>query len=460
MQDMIAAIQTHGRAMQTTALKRMFRGLLILVFILATLPLRAASEETSDAAEGGADFSRRITTRLTLLSYGVVQDAAASSQNPGYLFLDLPVYQGDLEARPDIYMDLKAMDISLKPRFTLQWQSGNHNDTTGTSQWDSDGYINEWLARLRICASLFLSYGRENLQWGPSYLLSPSNPFFDDNGRSNPKQEVAGMDFARLVWLPDANWTLSLIANTGPGRQTDAEASFEQTCALKVDYVGQSAYGGTVLSHRNADRTRLGFYGGVTASDAILLYAEGSLARGTAALYPVADAGVSGATLIPTRDDSDALESLLLFGGAYTLEMGPTLTLEYVYNSSGYDRQASECFYRLRDTAAEALVAGGPGQGPAAELLGRTADPGLRLLRRNYLMVQYGHNDIGDALNLLFRWTRNLDDGGSRFIAMADYFVDDHLSLFLVGTLNFGGSHTEFGSFMDRQWMLGAQYSF
>jgi hypothetical protein len=460
MQDVIAVIQAHGRAMQTTAFKRTFRGLLILLFILATLPFRAASEEAIDPAEGSTDFSRRITTRLTLLSYGVVQDAAASSQNPGYLFLDLPVYHGDLEARPDIYVDLQPLDISLKPRLNLQWQSGNQNDITGTSQWDSDGYINEWLARLRICASLFLSCGRENLQWGPSYLLSPSNPFFDDNGRSNPKQEVAGMDFARLVWLPDVNWTLSLIANTGPGRQTGEEASFEQTCALKVDYVGQNAYGGAVLSHRNADRARLGFYAGVTASDAMLLYAEGSLARGTAALYPADGTGLSAATLIPTRDTSNAVESLLLCGGAYTLEMGPTLTFEYVYNSSGYDQQEAERFYQLRDTAADAFVAGGPGQGPAAGLLGRTADPGLRFLRQNYLMVQYGHNDIGDTLNLLFRWTRNLDDGGSRLIAMADYFVDDHLSLFLVGTLNFGGSHTEFGSFMDRWWMAGVQYSF
>jgi hypothetical protein len=47
--------------------------------------------------------------------------------------------------------------------------------------------------------NLYLSYGRENLQWGPSYLFSPSNPFFHDNGRSNPKKEIPGMDFARLV---------------------------------------------------------------------------------------------------------------------------------------------------------------------------------------------------------------------------------------------------------------------
>jgi hypothetical protein len=33
-------------------------------------------------------------------------------------------------------------------------------------------------ARLRLTECLFVSYGRENLQWGPSALFSPSNPFF------------------------------------------------------------------------------------------------------------------------------------------------------------------------------------------------------------------------------------------------------------------------------------------
>lgn len=448
------------RAIRTCAFKRIRGCLLVLLFGLAMFPFRAVSAETQDAAENVTGFSRTISARLTLLSWGVVQDAAASSQNPGYLFLDLPVYRGHLEVRPDVYVDLQPLDISLKPRLTGEWYSGDDPEASDQSWWESEVYINEWLARLKICRSLFLSYGRENLQWGPSYLLSPSNPFFDDNGRSNPKQEVAGMDFARLVWLPDASWTLSLIANTGPGRQVDKEPSFEQAVAMKVDYVGQSAYGGIVFSHRHEDRARLGFYGGVTASDAMLLYAEGSLTRGTTALYPTAGSGLSGTALRPTRDNSDAVESILLAGGAYTLEMGPTLTLEYVYNSSGYTPEQAECFYHVRDTAAEAFMVGGPDKGYAAGLLGRTADPGLRLLRRNYLMVQYGHNDIGDTLNLLIRWTRNLDDGGNRLIAMADYFIDDHLSLFLVATLNFGDSHTEFGSFVDREWMAGVQYAF
>ena len=65
--------------------------------------------------------------------------------------------------------------------------------------------------------NLFVSYGRENLQWGPSFLFSPSNPFFQDNGRRNTYLEVPGMDFGRLVFIPASAWAISFIANTGEG---------------------------------------------------------------------------------------------------------------------------------------------------------------------------------------------------------------------------------------------------
>ena len=136
--------------------------------------------------------------------------------------------------------------------------------------------------------NLFLSYGRENLQWGPSFLFSPSNPFFQDNGRRNPYLEVPGMDFGRLVYIPASSWTLSFIANTDEGRnKINGPAPFDKTYALKVDYTGRENYGSMVLSHReDSDKNSLGFFGGWTVSDAVLLYGECALTQGSEALYP------------------------------------------------------------------------------------------------------------------------------------------------------------------------------
>jgi hypothetical protein len=431
-----------------------------LICMLVAIVILLTEFSPARAFTGGAALKKRFSGRLRVLTYGIFTEAADSSQNPDNAFLNLPDGQLRLDLRPDVYMDLAPLDLSIKPRLKLHWQHWDGEGNADDTDWDNEAYVNEWLARLSLSDAFFVSYGRENLQWGPSYMLSPSNPFFTDNGRANPKQEIDGMDFARMVWLPGPSWTFSLIANTDPGRQSDDDDSFEPTYAVKIDYVGQISSGGAVFSDQKNDRPRLGLYGRLTASDALLLYGEAGLARGTPALYPVADDGYFGAGLEPVLDQSDDAKILLLLGGAYTLKMGPTLSLEYVHNSSGYDDDQAELFYQLRKAAGEAFTMAGPMQGAAAGILAQTADPGLRLLRRNYLMFQFSQNDIGDALNLVFRYTHNLDDNGGQFIAMADYFIGDHFSLFTVGTVNSGPSDTEFGSIITQQLMAGIQYVF
>jgi hypothetical protein len=92
--------------------------------------------------------------------------------------------------------------------------------------------------------------------------------------------------------------------------------------------------------------------------------------------------------------------------------------------------------------------------------LSQTADPGLRFLRQNYVMLQYNDNDIRDVLNLTFRWTRNLDDGSGQFISIVEYFFGEHTQLFSIGTVNSGAGDTEFGSILEYQWMVGLEYTF
>jgi hypothetical protein len=431
--------------------------LVMVILMLAAFPLMAAAAQDTDLAVHRDGLSDRITANLRVLSYGTGLVPAQSSQNPAYRFLDLPETQADLEVRLDLSLDLAPLVLSIQPRLRYQW---DHHDRAGESDWDREGYVNQWLARVSLTPAIFLSYGRENLQWGPSYLISPSNPFFADNGRSNPKQEVAGMDFARLVWLPNSDWTVSLIANTAPGRQPIDPDLFTPIYALKLDWVGQTANGGAIISWQAEDQPRLGLYGTVTATDALLIYSEANIAHGSGAFYPVAGEGYFGTSLEPTLKDDNGLQGLALLGGAYTLEMGPTLSLEVVYNSSGYDDGQAERFYALRQRAAQAFAGGGALQAPAAGILARTADVGLRLLRQHYLMVQYSHPDIRDTLDLVLRWTCNLDDSGSQLTAIAELDLGDHLGLFLIGTANLGGAETEFGSFVDRQLMAGVQYTF
>ena len=126
----------------------------------------------------------------------------------------------------------------------------------------------------------------------------------------------------------------------------------------------------------------------------------------------------------------------------------------------GYTDSESDAYYDLRRNASEALSQPGLTGNLALFTLSRTFDPGLRLRRRHYAMLQYSHNDIRDVLNVLGRWTQNIEDGSGQFISIVEYYLGDHIQLFSIGTVNSGGGDTEFGSILDYQWMIGLEYTF
>jgi hypothetical protein len=258
----------------------------------------AGEDNVSGDSSTWKTLAKRFSFDLRVLGYGVIQEPADSDQNPGNNFLQIPHYLAELEIRPDLRLNLDPLDLSAKPRMKLEYRNWREGSRQRDTEWVDDWYINEWLARWKARENLFLSYGRENLQWGPSFLFSPSNPFFQDNGRRNPYVEVPGMDFGRVVWIPQSSWTLSFIANTdegmnklnGPYRYLiSPRPPFERTYSLKVDYMGRENYGSVILSYREDSEYLLGFFGGWTISDAIVLYGEGSFASGTQALYPAQD---------------------------------------------------------------------------------------------------------------------------------------------------------------------------
>jgi len=406
------------------------------------------------------ELSEGFEYPLRFLTFGTCQKVADSSQNPNNDFFQISRYSTELEIRPDLRLTFRRLDLSAKPRMNLEWNAWEDGVKEGDTDWDDDWFVNEWLTRIRMTENLFVSYGRENLQWGPCYLFSPSNPFFRDNGRSNPKQEVPGMDFARLVWLPGMSWTISFIANIDEGRQEFRFFEFDKIYAVKLDYSGQEAYASMILSHQESDRNRLGVFGGWTATDALLIYGEGTISRGTNALYPIKANNPFGAYMEEVDDQDLSLKGTVLAGGSYTLEVGPTLTVEYVYNGTGYSDGEADLYYQLRQAAADAYSLSGPIGDLSRLTLSRTADPKLRFLRRNYIMFQYQQNDIRDVLNLTFRWTRNIDDGSGQFIAIVEYYLGDHIQLFSIGGINSGSSDTEFGTILDRHCMIGVEYTF
>ncbi len=408
-----------------------------------------------------------------ILGYGFVQKPVYGVQNPDNLLLNIPTSGGTVAFRPDLSVGGGIVEGVFRPRWELQYRRWTEGTQTGEEDFDEEAFVNEWAIRARPIESVMVSYGRENLQWGPAYLLSPTNPFFRDNGRSNPKQEVGGMDFLRFVWTPSYEWSFSFVVNTDEGRQ-QLVSPFEKTWAVKVDYVGYRWYASALVSWKDEQEGRpvFGAYAGANVNDALLVYAEGSAQRGTMGLYVEQDeSSPFGLSFQRSGTNGSGWHSLALLGISYTTRWGPTFVAEYAYNEAGYSEEEAERFFELVRRAGIAFRQSGPAKTLARKVLYRALDPEIRLLRRHYLMLQYQQRDIGRRLDAVLRYTMNLDDGSSRINPILEYELSDHWMLFLVGSKTFGNQlwglwspasaeETEYRRLGDYSFWLGVEYAF
>lgn len=427
---------------------------------------------SAPAPIGAAPASKDFRYLLKNFSFATPLGPSGSTQNPDNL-LGIPSLQLEDELRLDVFFDYRALRLQVKPRLNLLWERWSEGRLSGGSDREIDFFVNEFGATVTPDERLFVSYGRENLQWGPSSLLSPSNPFFADNGQRNPKREVAGSDFAKLIWIPNSTWTWSVIANLFEGRRLgkdrgrDPGPEFERTYALKVDYTSYRKFFSVIGSYREAgerqegEGLRIGGYLGWTASDALLLHVEASGAVRDDALYPEAhEAAAFGLTMSPSKVDERGWWGIVLAGGSYTFDIGPTLVFEYLYNREGYSEAEAFDYYTLRRSAAEGLSAPPPTSVAAAMTLGETLAPALRLLRRNYLMLQYQQPQIRNQLDLAFRYTLGVDDRSGQLISVVQYGIGDRILVFLVGAQNFGSIDAEARTIVDYAYSFGLEVTF
>ncbi len=323
---------------------------------------------------------------------------------------DLNSYQLETDLRPDLSLNFRRIDLLVKPRFEFKWRKWDEGPKDGEDSSNGYAYVNEWLARLRVTDSVFVSYGRENLQWGPSYLLSPSNPFIRENGRNNPKVEVRGTDFARAVWAPSTEWSVSAIANTFEGEQDYIEG-FHRAYALKIDYTGENKYFSLIPQYKETEAAGVGYFGGWNITDAILGYSEGRFMDG---YYQV------------------------LGGFSYTFKAGPVISLEYYHNSRGAEEEPFfTIFPPFGDTYRDEA-----------------------LFRENYVMAQFMYSRIWDVLDVTFRFIDNIDDGSTRSIGILEYEIGNHARVFGIGAYDSGGKNAEFGSIVKYSVFSGVQYTF
>ena len=353
--------------------------------------------------QDGFDYTLRV------LGYAISQNPEKSYLNPSNI-LGLANHQFELDLRPDFSLDTGPVYLGLKPRMDASirnWSEGLQNDQTDS---DAEFYIQEWQTKYRPFDQFCVSYGRENLQWGPSFLLSPSNPFNAENGRNNPKKEVASSDYGKAVWTPNSTWTASFIANTAEGRLERGD-DFKPAYALKTDCTTEGKSFSLIVSKQGSEDPVAGLFGSWNTTDSTILYCEARTGKG---------------------------DNEIIVGNSITMQNGGILVLEYFHNSDGNSHDP-----------AILLVP------PFHEI-----DQHDIFLRKNYFLVQYSQPNMAKSLDLTLRWTINLDDSSCLLTGLTEYEIGDHAKLFALGLLTAGGENDEFGNILNNSVMAGIDYIF
>lgn len=389
-------------------------GTLATVFLFTAHGAKAidsAGMQASPAPSLSEEIVEGFSYRLNATLYGRSLKPATSVLNPLNM-LEIPRYQASIQLRPDFFLDIRNIQAAFKPRLETFWEEWNDGLRDGDTDTNTEAFVNEWWLRYGIADKLFLSYGRENLQWGPSFLFSPSNPFNPRNGRNNPFLELSGLGYGRAVWVPNSRWSLSAIANTDKG-SADPLEPFDKSYAIKLDYTGDGAYVSLIGSHRDEGHSAFGFYGGRTISDALLLHAEGSI--------------------------TESNGTKVLAGGSYTFENAGTLIIEYYHNSDGCNEDKYYlCFPPFGNSSKDEVLSG-----------------------RNYLFAQYYDIDLfANKVDLTARVLKNMEDNSNIFVGIASYDLNNYSELFTVVNVTTGGGDRETTSLIDYEAMLGVSLSY
>ncbi|SIT43215.1 conserved exported hypothetical protein [Paraburkholderia ribeironis] len=423
----------------------------ILFVLVGTLLVSGVVYAGELAGPFGGTFDYSLVVQNYVESTGV----SNSNANPGNQVSKIPETQFVQELRPELKFTQGMLELQVSPRAQFQFNKTKTSDGVNYG-WNNSAYINGWIARLNPGNAVSLSVGREVLLWGPAMSLSPSNPFYIDNGRTNPYIELPGEDFAKIIWVPGKSWTVSYINNFGKGRKEPPPLqSFHRAQVLKIDYSGNDTYLSANYASIQGSPDKIGFSAQKTVSDALLVYMEGGYSFGRTQYLPAQNGNGQWYLSAPK---GSGLSGIGLLGMSYTLASGPTFTVEYIYNNQGWSASQARGYQTINQNAASQL--GGPETGFAMQQLALGFQPGSVLLRRNYLFVQYFQQNLFPSLDLTMRMTRNLDDNGTQWGAIIERNIGKRSRLFVQLLLNTGGTHTEFSRFIGQQFLVGLRTGF
>ncbi len=413
------------------------------------------------AASEDAPSSEAFSYNIKAFVFGTEQSPSHSTQNPDNAFLNLYRYSTELDLRPDFFLDYPDVSAVFKPRINITYSWWEDGAPKGKIDLLDRTFVNEWRVQVNPLSTLFVSFGKEKLLWGPSFLASPSNILFKDTEKINPILEVEGKYLAKAIYVPNNAITINLITETQ--KETDELGeSLKPVQALKADFLSSNSLISVIAYYQQNDRTRLGSYGQWTASDALLLYYDGIVSKGTDALYPVLDpTNPLGGAFAKQYDYASRLFTTITAGGAYTFLSGPTFSMEFLYNDQGYDNAEAEAYYMIRRNAHDHFFDSTLLSGLSQMTLDDSLNNELPFLRKYYLMGQFQVREIDNVLDVIVRYTHGIEEDAGQASSIIEWKISNRLQLFNINTIAVGsGRNTEFNSLFTSNYMAGIETHF
>lgn len=433
---------------------RIILGLFRMVVLVGTGGVAGsawATDGQDDDASGGFAFQHH--TQIVGFATGIVLNRR-SLVNPDNQIAKLPRTQAEIDPRVDLTLKVDPCFLQLKPRGFFVWEGSAPGAGARAS---TDAYLNEGRLSCQMPGNVNVEVGRSVLLWGSAILLSPSNPFFAETGKTDPVRELLGRDIVRVTAQIAPQWSVEGISNFHVDTRDATKPYFSPVTALKVNWTGDSVSASALVSHRDNGVNRLGAYGTWTVSDALLFYGDASVGQGRNALFAEQHEQAPGGWVLTqnqTRDSSWRASALL--GASYTFLSGWTQTLELLYNGDGYSSGERRAYQSAIESGNSALAMGNPA---AAGLLGQALNPQQNLLGRRYALVQLGRTDLFNKLDLTLRYIQAFDApyGGNLALSL-NYKLSPAAELFAYGQWNVGNPQSEFLQLYRFSVMSGLHY--
>jgi len=406
---------------------------------LASLALLGGLCMSAQADEG----SRAVSWDGMLYGYASSTNLRNNSVlNPGNHMAKLVQRSDTADARFNVKMESDSLQFTARPILLTQQTRNAFGDTN-----KSEGYLSQWQASWRTNETMALNGGRELLNWGPAQFRSPSNPFYFNNGRSNPMAELSGMDTLRLAWSPLVSTSVYVARLFDSGYGHSNPDPWSNSWLVKADWRGDDGAVGLALAKQEQQSLFVGLHAQRTVADAWLLYTEvGSYTLPNLLLSP---ADVNQPFIVEAESSRRTDE---LLGAAYTFENGQTLTTEYMHYDHGYNAAGGSAYFARVANAASAFPTGN-----SIPILSSALSYAPPLLGCDYLYLVWQTNLMESTGYTRVMFTHSLTDSSHELDGYSEYTVNPHLSIFGLATLASGSAQSEFSRLYEQMLTVGVK---